>query len=123
MGVNGESAVTAIIEPAHPNRIAPLLMSIYGLTEREQQVTREVLLGGSTTELARQLSMSPHTVQQHLKNIFDKTEVNSRGELVAKIWFDCYQLRARDNRDRIQAARSIRGGPKVTTVASRRQGR
>ena len=35
--------VAVIVEPAHPARIAPLLMSAYGLTEREQDVTRLVL--------------------------------------------------------------------------------
>ena len=117
MGTNGDSAATVIIEAAHPDRIAPLLMSIYGLTERERQVTQQVLMGGSTTELARQLGMSPHTVQQHLKKIFEKTDVSSRGELVAKIYFDCYELRTRDNRGRIHDQRSIRGGPKVTPRA------
>jgi len=117
MGTNGDSAVTVIIEAAHPDRIAPLLMRIYGLTERERQVTQQALLGESTNELARRLGLSPHTVQQHLKNIFEKTDVNSRGALVAKIWFDCYDLRARDNRSRIQAQQSIRGGPKAMTGA------
>jgi AmiR/NasT family two-component response regulator len=37
--------VAVIVEPAHPRRIAPLLMSAYGLTEREQQLTRLVLQG------------------------------------------------------------------------------
>lgn len=112
MGTRGESAVTVIIEPAHPDRVAPLLMSIYELTEREQEVTRQVLRGGSTAELARQLELSPYTVQQHLKNIFEKTDVNSRGELVAKVFFDCYDLRTRDNHDRIRADHPIRGGPR-----------
>lgn len=117
MGTDGGSAVTVIIEAAHPDRIAPLLMSIYGLTERERQLVRQVLMGGSTTDLARQLGMSPHTVQQHLKNIFAKTDASSRGELVAKIYFDCYEWRGRDNRGRIQERRPIRGGPKLSTGA------
>jgi DNA-binding CsgD family transcriptional regulator len=107
--------VTVIIQPAHPDRIAPLLMSIYGLSAREQEVTQRVLRGGSTTELATALGVSPYTVQQHLKSIFEKTDVNSRGELVAKVYFDCYDLRTRDNRKRIQDERSIRGGPKIFT--------
>jgi DNA-binding CsgD family transcriptional regulator len=114
-GIHGDSRVTVIIEPAHPDRIAPLLMSIYGLTTREQELTRLVLRGGSTTELAKQLGVSPHTVQQHLKSIFDKAQVNSRGELIAKVYYDYYDLRTRDNRDRIQAERSIRGGPRSPT--------
>ena len=113
MGTNGNSRVTVIIQPAHPDRIAPLLMSIYGLTGREQEVTQLVLRGGSTAELAKALGVSQHTVQQHLKSIFEKTDVNSRGELVAKVYFDCYDLRTRDNRERIQAGQSIRGGPKT----------
>jgi len=103
--------VTVIIQRADPDRVAPLLMSIYGLTTREQDVTKLILRGGSTGEIARALGVSPHTVQQHLKAIFDKTEVNSRGELVAKIFFDCYDVRTRDNRMRISSARAIRGGP------------
>ena len=116
MGTSGNSRVTVIIQPARPDRIAPLLMSIYGLTGREQEVTQLVLRGGSTTELAAALGMSPHTVQQHLKSIFEKTDVNSRGELVAKVYFDCYDLRTRDNRERIQAEQFIRGGPKTAAV-------
>lgn len=114
---NGDARVTVIMQPAHPDRIAPLLMSIYGLTGREQEVTQLVLRGGSTTELAKTLGVSPYTVQQHLKSIFAKTDVNSRGELVAKIYFDCYDLRTGDNRDRIRAAQSIRGGPKTSAAS------
>ncbi|MDP8931129.1 MAG: helix-turn-helix transcriptional regulator [Actinomycetota bacterium] len=114
MSTNGNSRVTVIIQPAQPDRIALVLMSIYGLTGREQEVTQVVLRGGSTTELAKALGVSPYTVQQHLKSIFEKTDVNSRGELVAKIYFDCYDLRTRDNRERIQAEQSIRGGPKTS---------
>ncbi|HEX9765120.1 MAG TPA: helix-turn-helix transcriptional regulator [Nitriliruptorales bacterium] len=113
-GANGDVRVTVIIQPAHPGLIAPLLMSIYGLTAREQQVTQLILRGGSTTQLAKELDLSPHTVQQHLKSIFERTDVSSRGELVAKVYFDCYDLRTRDNRERVQAERSIRGGPKTS---------
>ena len=47
--------VAVIVEPAHPARITPLLMSAYGLTEREQEVTRLVLQGDSTAEIAERL--------------------------------------------------------------------
>lgn len=105
--------VTVIIQHAHPERLAPLLMSVYGLTGREQEITQLVLRGGSTADLAARLGVSPHTVQQHLKSIFDKTGVSSRGELVARMYFDCYDSRARDNRERIREGRVIRGGPKT----------
>ena len=87
---DGSRRVAVIVEPAHPARIAPLLMSAYGLTEREQDVTRLVLQGESTSAIAQRLVVSPHTVQQHLKSIFEKTGVRSRGELVARLFADHY---------------------------------
>ena len=49
----GSRRVAVIVEPAHPARISALLMAAYGLTEREQDVTRLVLRGDSTGEIAR----------------------------------------------------------------------
>jgi DNA-binding CsgD family transcriptional regulator len=76
---------------------APLLISVYGLTEREEEVTRLVLQGNSTAEIGERPVVSAHTVQQHLKNIFDKTGVRSRCDLVGKVFFAHYELRLRDN--------------------------
>jgi DNA-binding CsgD family transcriptional regulator len=103
--------VAVIVEPAHPARIAPLLMSAYGLTEREQDVTRLVLQGSSTTEIAERLVVSAHTVQQHLKNVFDKTGVRSRRDLVGKVFFAHYEPRVRDNERRATNDQPLRGGP------------
>ena len=107
----GPRRVAIIVEPAHPARIYPLLMSAYGLTERERDVTRLILQGSSTTQIARQLVVSAHTVQQHLKNIFDKTGVRSRRDLVAKVFFAHYEPRFRDNEHRTAGNKPIRGGP------------
>lgn len=108
---SGSRRVAVIIEPAHPARISSLLMAAYGLTEREQDVTRLVLQGNSTVDIAGQLSISTQTVQQHLKNIFDKTGVRSRRDLVGKVFFSHYEPRVRDNEHRAAAARPLRGGP------------
>jgi Bacterial regulatory proteins, luxR family len=64
--------VAVIVEPAHPARIYPVLMSAYGLTERERDVTRLILQGNSTSQIAEDLVVSGNTVQQHIKNIFRK---------------------------------------------------
>jgi DNA-binding CsgD family transcriptional regulator len=108
----GPLRVAVIVEPAHPARIAPLLMSAYGLTEREQELTRQVLQGFSTAEIADRLVISVHTVQQHLKSVFDKTGVRSRRELVTKIFLAHYEPRLRDNERRVAADHPVRGGPK-----------
>ncbi len=108
---SGSRRVAVIVEPAHPARISPLLMSAYGLTEREQDVTQLVLQGNSTVEIAERLVVSAHTVQQHLKSVFDKTGVRSRRDLVGKVFFAHYEPRVRDNERRVGTGQAIRGGP------------
>jgi DNA-binding CsgD family transcriptional regulator len=80
---SGEIAV--VLEPARPEEMAPLLLSAYGLTERERTVAQCVLRGMSNKTIGRRLSISPLTVQQHLKGIFEKVGIHSRGELMARV--------------------------------------
>src|SRR5215204_1731084 len=108
---SGSRRAAVIVEPAHPARITPLLVSAYGLTEREQEVTRLVLRGDSTAEIAERLVVSPHTVQEHLKKIVEKTRVRSRRELVGKVFFAHYEPRFRDNEERVLADNPVRGEP------------
>jgi DNA-binding CsgD family transcriptional regulator len=103
--------IAVIVEPAHPARLQPLLEAAYQLTAREREVTRLVLQGASTTQIAEQLALSRHTVQQHLTNIFDKTGVRSRRDLVGKIFFAHYEPGFRDNERRTQAGQPLHGGP------------
>src|SRR5215208_1872563 len=108
---SGSRRAAVIVEPAHPARITPLLMSAYGLTDREQEVTRLVLCGDSTAQIAQRLVVSPHTVQEHLKKIFEKTGVSSRRDLVGKIFFAHYEPRLRDNEHRAVHGDPLRGEP------------
>lgn len=108
---DGSRRVAVIVEPAHPARISPLLMAAYGLTTREQDVTRLVLQGNSTAQIAERLVVSRHTVQQHLKSVFEKTAVRSRRDLVGKVFFSHYEPRVRDNEQRAMNDQSMRGGP------------
>ena len=121
MVAGGARRVAVIIEPAHPARISSLLMAAYGLTGREQDVTRLVLQGNSTAEIAMQLSVSTQTVQQHLKNIFDKTGVRSRRELVGNAFFSHYEPRVRDNEHRAISGKPLWGGPMGSSGADSEQ--
>ena len=108
---DGNRRVAVIVERGDPDRLAPLLMAAYELTSREKDVTRLVLRGEPTSSIAASLFVSPQTVQQHLKSIFDKTAVRSRRELVGKVFFAHYEPRVRDNERRAQTGRPFRGGP------------
>ena len=59
----------------------PVLAAAYALTDREQEVVSCVFAGLSTKEISRRLHISTYTVQDHLKAVFAKVGVNSRGEL------------------------------------------
>ena len=57
----------------------------FGLTVRESEVASLLLQGLSNREIAESLSISEHTVKTHLKGIFHKAGVSSRGQAVARI--------------------------------------
>lgn len=90
-GPGGRTAV--IIHPATPHDIAPVVALSYGLTDRETRVAMQCIQGRATKDIAKLLCISTYTVQDHLKSIFDKTGVRSRGELVGQIFLDHYATR------------------------------
>jgi DNA-binding NarL/FixJ family response regulator len=88
LGDGPDSSVAVLIEEAQPPELAPLIADAYGLTGRERRVTELVAQGLSTNDIGQRLHLSCYTVQDHLKSIFDKTGTGSRGELVARLFFD-----------------------------------
>ncbi len=54
-----------------------------GLTEREIQVLQLAAHGKANKQIGEALSLSPYTVQAHLRNIFAKLNVTDRTEAVA----------------------------------------
>jgi DNA-binding NarL/FixJ family response regulator len=63
--------------PAAPKADAPTLLSA-----REQEVLALIARGFSYAEIARLKSLSVHTVQTHIKNLYGKLAVHSKNEAV-----------------------------------------
>jgi DNA-binding NarL/FixJ family response regulator len=85
--------IAVIMEVAQPVEIAPLIVQAYNLSHRESEITQAVVRGLSTAEIATKHHISPTTVQDHLKAIFDKVGVHSHRELVGMIFAQQYQPR------------------------------
>lgn len=82
--------VALVIEPAGPADLGVLVADAYGLTSRELQITQLVARGTTTGEIASTLFISPHTVRDHLKAVFTKAGVTTRGELTARLFTEHY---------------------------------
>jgi DNA-binding NarL/FixJ family response regulator len=78
------TAVT--LAPARAPELAEIIADAHGLTTRERCVTELVAQGLTSAAIAAHLHLSTYTVQDHLKAIFEKFDVSSRGQLVARLF-------------------------------------
>lgn len=90
---NADRDVAVVIEPAGPALLAPLVVAAYGLTAREAEVAQRVLAGLARKQIASELRVSLHTVNDHVKAIFHKTDVSSAGQLRARIFSEHFAPR------------------------------
>ncbi len=56
----------------------------YELTEREKVILRKLSEGMSYKITASELGISPHTVNSHIRNMYEKLHVRSLGKAIAK---------------------------------------
>jgi DNA-binding CsgD family transcriptional regulator len=77
--------IAVVVDEAASAEVAPMIMTAYGLTDREKTITALVCQGLPTRQIASSLHLTTDTVQDHLKSVFDRTGAHSRGELVATI--------------------------------------
>jgi DNA-binding NarL/FixJ family response regulator len=57
----------------------------YDLSEREQKILDLLSMGHSNKEIGEKLFISPHTVRNHLYNIYEKLHVHSRVEALNRM--------------------------------------
>jgi DNA-binding CsgD family transcriptional regulator len=82
LGVSGRQTAV-VLESARPLELASLYLDAHGLTPAQARVASLVLQGRSTRQILNELHISSHTVQEHLRAVFDKFGIGSRRELVA----------------------------------------
>lgn len=82
-----DGRVAIVVQPAGEDYALPLRLEVFGLTPREREVATLVARGLDTAAIAERLVISPWTVQDHLKAVFTKTDIRSRRELLAQVFF------------------------------------
>lgn len=82
---SGNGPIVLTVAPAGPTERSALLLAAHGLTPAQRRVASLVLQGRTTSEITVALKISAHTVQDHLKVVFDKVGVRSRRELVSAL--------------------------------------
>jgi DNA-binding NarL/FixJ family response regulator len=80
---HGEGMIAVTLRGAGPGETFDLLCRAYELTRRERDIVAALTAGLDTRAITERLFISRHTVQDHLKSVFEKVGVHSRRELLA----------------------------------------
>jgi DNA-binding CsgD family transcriptional regulator len=79
---DGRGPVALTFARAGARARSSLRLAAYALTPAQRRVAELVLQGCATRQIMRRLQISEHTVQDHLKRVFELVGVGSRRELV-----------------------------------------
>lgn len=82
-GASGATLVVTIEEASAAER-TDLFSRAFALTPREHELLTLLATGSDTRAMARQMSLSEHTVQDHLKSIFAKTGARDRVSVLSR---------------------------------------
>lgn len=75
------SIANMVIRSMHKKQAQP---NPYGLTARESEILTSLSKGNSYKLVASELNISIDTVRTHIKNVYEKLQVHSQAEAVAK---------------------------------------
>jgi DNA-binding CsgD family transcriptional regulator len=81
----GRAPVVVVMEPATQADLASLIFAAYAFTPRESEIVTLMLKGAPAKQIASSLKISQYTVNDHIKAIFEKVGVGSRGQLAAEL--------------------------------------
>jgi DNA-binding NarL/FixJ family response regulator len=80
----GGGTIAVTIEEASAADRLDLFGRAFALSTREQELLSLLATGSDTRAMARQMSLSEHTVQDHLKSIFTKTGAHDRVTVLSR---------------------------------------
>ena len=80
-----EAGIAVSIEPTSPAERLDLFARASGLSPRETELLGLLADGADTRTVAGALFVSEHTVQDHLKSIFEKTGARNRRTLLVRV--------------------------------------
>ncbi|MEP6639082.1 MAG: helix-turn-helix transcriptional regulator [Chloroflexota bacterium] len=80
-----DAAIAVTIEEASSVDRLEVFGRASALSRRERELLTLLGEGAATTGLAARMFVTEHTVQDHLKSIFDKTSTHSRRELLSRV--------------------------------------
>ncbi|MBV8955454.1 MAG: helix-turn-helix transcriptional regulator [Solirubrobacterales bacterium] len=78
---DADDCVAVVLQPAPSSAVLDSVLRSLALSAREREIAALVVQGHSTKAIATSLVLSPWTVQDHLKAIYEKTGVGGRYEL------------------------------------------
>jgi len=81
---SGAAALVVTIEEASAAERLELFGRAFGLSPREHELLGLLATGSDTRAMARQMSLSGHTIQDHLKSIFAKTGARDRVTVLSR---------------------------------------
>lgn len=79
--------VAVVLQKTSEEQAVRLRLEAFALSPREREVAALIAQGLETAAIAERLFVSPWTVQDHCKAIFEKTGTRSRRELRALVFF------------------------------------
>ena len=81
---SGAATIVVTIEEASASERVELFGRAFGLSAREYELLGLLATGSDTRSMARQMSLSEHTIQDHLKSIFAKTGAHDRVTVLSR---------------------------------------
>ena len=79
------SLTNAPVSPPETDVICQQITDEFNLSKREDEILRLLAHNYTTSTISTKLVISPHTVNTHIRHIYEKTNIHKRGELLEYI--------------------------------------